>query len=667
MRRFLVRRPGAALGIVDRMAVDTVAVDVAGLRALLDGEHAAVRDLVREALARPEFAPVYDLPMGEYRRRIFDLVRELADEGATARAYPREFGGEGDVGGSIAGFETFAYGDLSLVVKIGVQFGLWGGAVLHLGTRRHHERYLAATARLTVPGCFAMTELGHGSNVQALRTTATYDRETDELVVHTPDRSATKEWIGNAACHGRVAAVFCQLHVGDEDGDEGESRGVHCVVVPIRGEDGEPLPGVTIEDCGHKLGLNGVDNGRLAFDRVRVPRENLLDRYAQIRDDGSYFSPIENKDKRFFTMLGTLIQGRVSVSGAGVSVSKVALAVAIRHALARRQFGPPGGDEVVLLDYRTHQRRLLPALATTYALSFAQQELIASTHRAFTEDSATDEERRELETRAAALKAMSTWHATHTVQSCREACGGAGSLAANRFAALKADSDVFTTFEGDNVILQQLVAKNLLTGYKDAFGELDPLGTAAFVAGQVWETVVERTAAREIVSRIADELRPSASDERSLLDRGWQLELLRWREEHVIATAARRLKRGIDAGRDPFELLIDAQDHVVLCAKVHVERVVLEAFDRAVARCPDEATRGVLDRLCSLFALWHVEQDRGWFQEHGRLSSARSKAVLKAVNALCGELREHAAPLVDAFAIPDQQLAEGIGREPAAG
>src|SRR4051812_44160507 len=128
MRRFLVRRPGAPLGIVDRMAVDTVAVDVAGLRALLDGEHAAVRDLVREALARPEFAPVYDLPMGEYRRRIFDLVRELADEGATARAYPREFGGEGDVGGSIAGFETFAYGDLSLVVKIGVQFGLWGGA-----------------------------------------------------------------------------------------------------------------------------------------------------------------------------------------------------------------------------------------------------------------------------------------------------------------------------------------------------------------------------------------------------------------------------------------------------------------------------------------------------------------------------------------------------------
>jgi acyl-CoA oxidase len=313
------------------------------------------------------------------------------------------------------------------------------------------------------------------------------------------------------------------------------------------------------------------------------------------------------------------------------------------------------------MDYRTHQRRLLPALATTYGLAFTQQELTADTHRAFTDAGFPDDERRKLETRAAAVKAMATWHATHTVQSCREACGGAGYLASNRFAALKADSDVFTTFEGDNVVLQQLVAKNLLTNYRDEFGELDPLGTAAFVAGQVWETVVERTAARELVTRIADELRPSRDEDRDLLDREWQLELFRWREEHVISTAARRLKGGIDNGGDPFAVLLDAQDHVVLCAKVHVERLVLEAFDRAVQRCADGGTRAVLDRLCSLYALWHVEGDRGWFQEHGRLSSTRSKGVLKAVNALCAEVREHAGPLVEAFGIPEQQLAEGMG------
>ncbi|MEA2293918.1 MAG: acyl-CoA oxidase [Solirubrobacteraceae bacterium] len=643
------------------MAVEAAAADVAVLRRLLDGEHAATRDRVRETLAQPEFAPVVAVPMGEYRERILELTTQLARQGATSLAYPPEYGGEDDVGASIAGFETFAFGDLSLVVKIGVQFGLWGGAVLHLGTKRHHDAYLADTARLDLPGCFAMTEMGHGSNVQELRTTATYDRETDELVINTPEQSATKEWIGNAACHGRIAAVFCQLVV--DDGHEDPGRGVHCVVVPIRDDKGRPLDGVTIADCGHKLGLNGVDNGRLAFDHVRVPRANLLDRYAQITDEGVYHSSIENRNARFFTMVSTLIQGRVCIGAAGVSVSKVALTVAIRHALHRRQFGPPNGPEVVLMDYRTHQRRLLPALATTYGLSFAQQELTADTHRAFTEPGYPEAERRKLETRASALKAMATWHATHTVQSCREACGGAGYLARNRFAALKADSDVFTTFEGDNVVLQQLVAKNLLTNYRDDFGELDPLGTAVFVAGQVWETVVERTAAREIVTRIADELRPSRDDDRDLLDREWQRELFAWREEHVISTAARRLKRGIDNGGDPFSVLIDAQDHVVLCAKVHGERLVLEAFDRAIARCPDPDTRELLDRLCSLYALWHVEADRGWFQEHGRLSSTRSKAVLKAVNTLCGELREHAGALVAAFGIPEQQLAEGIGRD----
>ena len=121
-----------------------------------------------------------------------------------------------------------------------------------------------------------MTETGHGSNVQALRTTATYDAETQEFVIHTPDDDARKDYIGNAARDGRMAVVFAQLIAG------GEERGVHALLVPIRDEHGDPCPGVRLEDCGAKLGLNGVDNGRIWFDHVRVPRENLLDRYAQV-------------------------------------------------------------------------------------------------------------------------------------------------------------------------------------------------------------------------------------------------------------------------------------------------------------------------------------------------------------------------------------------------
>jgi acyl-CoA oxidase len=629
------------------------AVNADGLRKLLDGEHADIRERGRELLERPENAPVYDLPRDEYRQRVTAWLREIAREGDSAMGFPEAYGGQDAVGRSIVGFETLAFGDLSLLVKSGVQFGLFGGAVLHLGTERHHERYLRDIATARLLGCFAMTESGHGSNVQAVGTTATYDHESHELVVNTPGAWARKDYIGNAACDGRLAAVFAQLVVN------GEERGVHCVLVPIRNEDGDVLPRVAIEDCGPKLGLEGVDNGRLSFDNVRVPRDNLLDRYGEIRDDGEYFSPIENPTKRFFTMLGTLVQGRVSVCGGSIGATKVAQTIAVRHALSRKQFGPPDGAEVVLMEFRTHQRKLLPRLATTYGLHFAQENLVGRLHEVFTAD---DEDggraRRELETHAAALKALATRHATDTIQVCREACGGAGYLSASRLGTLKADTDVFTTFEGDNTVLLQLAAKNLLTDYRDEFGELDPLGTATFVAGQVIDTLAERTAVREVLNRIGDTLVPGRDDEADLLDRDTQLELFRWREEHILAGAARRLRAGIEGGGDPFAVLVDCQDHVVACAEAWADTVVLEAFAAGVERCEDASMRSVLDQLCSLYALARVEAERGWYQEHGRLSSPRSKAVIKTVNGLCAELREHAGPLVEAFGVPEQQLGE---------
>jgi acyl-CoA oxidase len=611
------------------------------LQALLDGEHAPTRERVRRWLAQPGNAPATDLPAEEHRAKVLAWATELASQGDTAMGYPEQYGGQDAVGRSVAGFETLAYGDLSLLVKCGVQFGLFGGAVLHLGTERHHERHLEDIARLRLPGCFAMTETGHGSNVQALRTTATYDPDTEEFVVHTPDDDARKDYIGGAARDGRLAAVFAQLIVG------GEARGVHALLVPIRAEDGAPLPGVRIEDCGAKLGLDGVDNGRLWFDHVRVPRAALLDRYARVTADGTYASPIANPTKRFFTMLGTLVQGRVSVCGASINATKVALDIAVRHGLHRRQFGPPGEPEAVLMDYRTHQRRLLPALATTYALHFAQARLRDHLHEVFSVAGTGRDERRrrELETLAAGLKAVATWHATDTIQACREACGGAGYLRTNRFAALKADTDVFTTFEGDNTVLLQLCAKNLLTDHRDAFGALDGPGRARFVAGEAIGLLAERTPVRGLRGRRAD-----------LLRRETQLELFRWRQRHVLAGAARRLKGGIDSGRDPFAVLVDCQDHVLTVARAWVDLVVLEAFADAVDACEDPALRAVLDRLCSLHALHRIEAERGWYQEHGRLTAARSKAVVKLVNALCGEVREHAGLLVEAFAIPTTAL-----------
>ena len=638
-------------------------MDPKQLQLLLDGPHREAREQVREYLSGPDFErPIPAPPDDEYRELVMDWARRLAADGRAGLGYPSEFGGMDDVAGSIAAFETLALGDLSLLVKCGVQFGLFGGAVLHLGTRKHHERYLHEVASLELPGCFAMTETGHGSNVQAVGTTATYDPATQEFVVTTPDEAARKDYIGNAAKHGRMAAVFCQLIVAGEGAEAGESRGVHCLLVPIRDEQDRVCDGVRIQDCGPKLGLNGVDNGRITFEDVRVPREALLDRYAQVDDDGVYFSPIENPNRRFFTMLGTLIQGRVSIGGGSISATKVAQTIAIRHASRRRQFGPPDSDEeALLLDYRAHQRRLLPGLAKTYGLHFAQQELIAELDRAFTTDDYPEREQRELETRAAGLKALASWHAVATIQTCRECCGGAGYLAENRFAELRADTDVFTTFEGDNTILLQLVAKSLLTDFRDDFGELNPIETVGFVVGQVYETVVERSAVRELVQRLTDDLVPGREDEHDLLDRDYQLNLIGWREEHMISGVARRLKRGIDAGQDPFDVFNDCQDHVIATAQGHIERDMLESFARAVEACEHDELRPVLNRVCDLHALATIEADRAWFQEHGRISSTRAKAVTRAVNALCEEIRPDAVALVDGFGIPDALLRAPIG------
>jgi acyl-CoA oxidase len=635
-------------------------IDVAQLRRLLDGRYAEVRDLVRTNLA--QHASVLEeaesMSLAEYRERVRQLVVLMASTGQTGMGFPTSYGGGGDLGASIAAFETLAYGDLSVLVKVGVQFGLFGGAILMLGTQRHHDAYLEDLIAGRLLGCFAMTESGHGSNVQALGTVATYDASTDELVITTPDDDSRKDYIGSAALHAELAVVFAQLEVG------GESHGVHAFVVPIR-RGGALLPGVRVEDDGLKMGLNGVDNGRLWFDGVRIPRDNLLDRFATITGEGRYQSPIDNPDKRFFTMLGTLVQGRVCVGGAGINAAKVALTLAIRYGVRRRQFNATSRDqEELLLDYGLHQRRLLPLLAENYALHFAQEVLADRLDDVFSLDPAHDHDedetaRRELESRAAGTKALGTWHATRVIQECREACGGAGYLAVNRFAALKADTDVFTTFEGDNHVLLQLVAKGLLTGYASDFEDLDQLGTVRFVAGLALETVVERTAAHKLLEAIKDAL-PGGDDrwdqEAGLRDPQYQLAMLRFREEHTLSGVARRLKRGIDEGIEPGEVFSRVQDHVIAMARAHVERLVLEAFVDKVAGLPEGDLRSALRLLCDLHALATIERDRAWFMEHGRLTSARSKAITREVNDLCRAVRPLAVDLVDAYAVPPALL-----------
>jgi len=278
---------------------------------------------------------------------------------------------------------------------------------------------------------------------------------------------------------------------------------------------------------------------------------------------------------------------------------------------------------------------------------------------------------RELESRAAGLKVAQTWHATHTIQMCREACGGAGYLQENRLPHLKADTDVFTTFEGDNTVLLQLVAKGLLTGYRDAFGSLEGWGKVGFIADMVRETVLERTAARALIARLVDAVPSRNDDEIPMLTRGWQLKMMEFREKHALEGAIRRLRKNSTMESHPthpmtpFDMFNDVQDHVLKTAQTHIDRVVLEAFVAGVDRTEDPDAKKLLDTVCDLYALSTIEADKAWFLEHGQLTPARAKLLTSTVNQLLRELRPHMITLVDAFAIPHEWKAAQILEEEA--
>jgi acyl-CoA oxidase len=620
------------------------------LRNALDGRWRDVKNRMRATMTEDLFRPHYTPNTVIARTKVAEQMRIMAAFGAAADSFRKEHGGTGDVGAAITMIEMLAMSDLSLMVKAGVQWGLFGGAVENLGTERHHEAYVKQIISLELRGCFAMTETGHGSDVQSLETTATYDPETEEFVIDSPTPTARKDYIGGAAETATMASVFAQL-ITTEDGKP-VNHGVHCVLVPIRDTDGNDLPGVTTSDCEYKGGLPGVDNGRIVFDHVRVPRVNLLNKYGDVAPDGTYSSPIENPNRRFFTMLGTLVRGRITVGGSAGAAARVALDIATRYALQRRQFSAPDEDtEVLIMDYLVHQRRLFPLIARSYALQFAQNELVGKCHDVQSADAPDADEQRELEARAAGLKAANTWHASRAIQEAREACGGAGYMAENRLIALRGDTDVFTTFEGDNHVLTQLVARELLTAYADDIRSMSPVEWVRFAANTVGERVRKRTAAEAIMQTIID-ARQDSEEEGSLFNRGTQVTMFEEREDYLLSSVARRLQ-GKSKEMSEFDAFNAVQDHVLHAASAHIDRIVLEAFVAGIDACPDEEARELLGIVCDLYALSVIEDDKAWYIEHRYLSTERAKAVTRGINDRCRALRPHAETLVDGFGIPE--------------
>ena len=611
--------------------------DVNTMAALLDGDQADILNKVKTILSDPAFEYIDTDNLKERREKVLEWCHLLAQQGFGAMAFPKEYGGGGSMANYFSIMEALSYHDLSLVIKFGVQFGLWGMSVYFLGTEKHHKKYIKDIGTLELPGCFAMTETGHGSNVKGILTTATYDHEDQTFVIHTPCEEARKEYIGNAALHGQAATVFAKLIINGID------YGVSAFVVPLRNKQGILHPGVTIKDCGRKMGLNGVDNGVIYFDNVRVPKDEMLDRFAGVDEDGKFTSPIASDNRRFFTMLGTLVGGRIGIPRSGNSASKSGLTIAIKYGDQRRQFGPEHAPEVPILNYRTHQRRLMPLLANVYALHFSLKYL---TDRFINR---SEEDMQEIEALAAGMKSFATWNTTHTLQECREACGGKGYLTENRIDDLKNDSDIYTTFEGDNTVLMQLVAKSRLTEFKQEFSNIDFFGILNYVGSQA------KTSIKEM-----NPLTIRNTDEDHLLDPEFQLSAFRYRERDILTSAARRLKKHLDSGMDSFDAFNQTQYHLVNVGHAYIERIILEQFIAQVERTQDKACKAVLKKLCDLFALSQIEKNKGWYLEHDYMAGAKTKAIRKLINKLCWEIRQEAVPLVDAFKIPESCLSAPI-------
>ncbi|UZJ55930.1 hypothetical protein CBS101457_005250 [Exobasidium rhododendri] len=546
--------------------------------------------------------------------------------------------------------EVISLFDPGLWTRLGVHFALFVGAIRSAATPNQFSYWLekGLIGCKGMFGCFCMTELAHGSNVAGLLTTATLDLDTDEFVIHTPNLSATKWWIGGAAETATHGAVFAQMLIN------GKRHGVKTFIVPLR----DPktftlLPGINIGDIGQKMGRNGIDNGYVQFTNVRVPRAYMLMKHTQVTREGEVREPPLQQ-----LTYGALLQGRTAMVSDAANAAKKALTIGVRYAAVRRQFksSPDAEKETQLLDYPIHQRRLMPLLCQAVAFGFTALEM----NRLYEETStaleslepgdpnmnAVIELLKETHSTSAGLKAFCTWATLEAIEKTRQACGGHGYSSYVGLAPMGQDFAVHCTWEGDNTILALQSGRALIQAYQDS-KKGKKLGAQNFYLNDLETRLVAKCSGEADLDSLEG------------IEQGWATVAA-----HAVKKAAEDYEALVQAGKSRDQAFEECSQSRFVAASVHTSGFIFRQFKSAIDKmeAKDDKVKEHLEILAKFYGLWQMEEKAAFFLRSHWLSSDQLDAVQAKVTAYCAQVRTFAIPLVDSFALHDHVINSPLAR-----